>query len=93
MIGVELLIMIFLSNIAGTVDQIIWETLPDEPITLRFYAYDTLGNINFKEVIVIKDTSVDQQPQILGYNFNIILIITILGIFLIIRNKYKQKLN
>ena len=84
---------IFISNFTGTVDQIIWESLPDGYITLRFYANNTLGNINFKEVIVIKDTSVDQQPQILGYNFNIILIITILGIFLIIRNKYKQKLN
>ena len=81
---------IFISNFTGTVDQIIWESLPDGYITLRFYANNTLGNINFKEVIVIKDTSVDQQPQILGYNFHIILIITILGIFLIIRNKYKQ---
>ncbi len=41
----------------GTIHQTAWETLPDGIITIRFYANDSVGNINFKEVNVIKDGS------------------------------------
>ncbi|MFX1391886.1 MAG: SBBP repeat-containing protein [Promethearchaeota archaeon] len=45
----------FLSN--GTIDQNNWTALNDGYITIRFYANDTAGNMNFSEVIVMKDTT------------------------------------
>jgi len=40
----------------GTIDQTEWDKIGDESVSLRFYANDTLGNIAFSEVIIIKDT-------------------------------------
>ncbi|MFX1418999.1 MAG: nitrous oxide reductase family maturation protein NosD [Promethearchaeota archaeon] len=45
----------------GTINQLEWETHIDGPITIRFYANDSLGHFNFKDLIVIKDT---QEPLI-----------------------------
>ncbi len=45
----------------GTINQLEWESQGDGPTTLRFYANDTLGNLNFKDITVIKDT---QAPLI-----------------------------
>ncbi|MEE9571467.1 MAG: hypothetical protein V3W20_00290, partial [Candidatus Neomarinimicrobiota bacterium] len=41
----------------GTVNQIEWNVLYDGVYTIRFYANDTLGNINFEAVNVTKDGS------------------------------------
>lgn len=40
----------------GTVNQLEWQALIDGPITIRFYANDTLGHFSFKDLIIIKDT-------------------------------------
>ncbi len=40
-----------------TILQAAWDSLPDGIVTLRFYANDTLGNINFEDINVIKDIS------------------------------------
>ena len=39
----------------GTIDQTMWSLRPNGTVTIRFYANDTLGNLNFTEIIVIKD--------------------------------------
>ncbi|KKL71485.1 hypothetical protein LCGC14_2094440, partial [marine sediment metagenome] len=44
----------FTSN--GTIDQTKWSVFSDEIITIIFYANDTLGNIDYESVDVIKDT-------------------------------------
>ncbi|MBY8983842.1 MAG: right-handed parallel beta-helix repeat-containing protein [Candidatus Lokiarchaeota archaeon] len=46
--------VLFTSN--NTIDQGLWDALPDGIITLTFFANDTVGNINFSSVDVIKDT-------------------------------------
>ena len=40
---------------SGTIDQTMWNTRSNGTVTIRFYANDTLGNINFEEIIVRKD--------------------------------------
>jgi len=39
----------------GTIDPTEWDKLSDGTYTIRFYANDTLGNLNFEEVNIIKD--------------------------------------
>ncbi|MFX1569721.1 MAG: hypothetical protein ACFFCV_15285 [Promethearchaeota archaeon] len=39
----------------GTIDTTEWSKLSDGAYTIRFYANDTLGNLNFEEVNIIKD--------------------------------------
>jgi len=46
----------FISN--DTIEQSEWNYLPDENITLTFYANDTSGNVAFSEVVIQKDTTV-----------------------------------
>ena len=40
-----------------TINQLAWTALPDGPVTIRFYANNTLGNINFADVNVLRDDS------------------------------------
>jgi len=40
-----------------TIYQGAWDALPDEEVAIRFYANNTLGDINFEQVNVIKDAS------------------------------------
>jgi hypothetical protein len=49
----ESLNITFVNN--GTIDSSEWAALSDGTYTLRFYANDTLGNINYEEVNIIKD--------------------------------------
>jgi parallel beta-helix repeat protein len=41
----------------GSINQEIWDSLPDGNVIIKFYANDTLGNINFTEVVIRKDTN------------------------------------
>lgn len=51
----------FTSN--GTINQALWNALPEGNITIRFYAKDSAGNIGFQEVTIIKAIP---QPPLLG---------------------------
>jgi predicted pyridoxine 5'-phosphate oxidase superfamily flavin-nucleotide-binding protein len=44
-----------LVSASGTVDQAMWNAVGNGTVTIRFYANDTLGNINYEELIVLKD--------------------------------------
>ncbi len=49
----------------GRIDQVLWETIWDnltqgDTITIRFYSSDTLGNVNHKDITVIKYTPKSQ---------------------------------
>jgi len=48
--GVEILF-----SINGTIDQNNWTALGDGPITIEFYANDTVGNLGFDTIVVNKD--------------------------------------
>ncbi len=39
----------------GTIDPTEWDALSNEEYTIRFYANDTVGNINFNDVNITKD--------------------------------------
>ncbi|KKN14976.1 hypothetical protein LCGC14_0990720, partial [marine sediment metagenome] len=41
----------------GTINQVAWSALSDGIVIIKFYANNTLGNIYFKQVNVIKDSS------------------------------------
>ncbi|MBA7674133.1 hypothetical protein ES703_82340 [subsurface metagenome] len=46
--------VIFSSN--GTINQDLWNTVGNGLVTIRFYANDTFGNQNHRDVVVEKDT-------------------------------------
>ncbi|MFX0040273.1 MAG: LamG-like jellyroll fold domain-containing protein [Promethearchaeota archaeon] len=46
----------------GTIDQYMWSLEPNGTVTIRFYANDTVGNINYEDVIVLRDII---EPSIL----------------------------
>ena len=83
-----------IQNLTGVMDITLWNQLPNGYITIRFYANDTLGNINFDEVIVVKDTPTPSPPPagIPGYNLFIIIGIFSLMVVIIIKSiKIKLK--
>jgi len=45
---------ITITDLIGNIDQTIWEGISEGSLIIRFYANDTLGNIDYKEVTVIK---------------------------------------
>ncbi|MFW9970014.1 MAG: DUF2341 domain-containing protein [Candidatus Odinarchaeota archaeon] len=40
---------------SGTIDQTMWSAIANGTVPIRFYANDTLGHVNYEEVIVRKD--------------------------------------
>ena len=47
----------YIFAVDGTINQTAWEALPDGIVTISFYANNTVGDINFEQVNVIKDSS------------------------------------
>ena len=77
------------------IDLTLWNQLPNGYVTIRFYANDTLGNISFDEVIVVKDTPTPTPPPgaIPGYNVIILLgTISLIAAF-IIRSKFNKNIK
>jgi len=84
---------IFLTDLIGVIDLTLWNQLPNGYVIITFYANDTLGNIDFDEVIVIKDTPTPSPPPggIPGYNVIILLGMVSLIAAFIIRTKFNKK--
>ncbi len=73
----------------GTINQALWDALPEGNVIIRFYANDTLGRIGFKEVTVVKTVSQPSPPGIPGYNIFLLLgIISTVAIIIV-----KKRLN
>ena len=83
----------FITDLIGVMDLTLWSQLPNGYITIRFYANDTLGNISFDELIVVKDTPTPSPPPggIPGYNVIILLGMVSLIAAFIIRRKFNKK--
>jgi len=81
----------------NTIDDIAWMNLPEGPLTIRFYANDTLGNISYEDVLIVIDFIEDQPPDdhepIISFgNYHIIFVL--ISLFsLIILMKVKAKYN
>ena len=73
----------FPTTTSGTIDQSIWAALAEGTITITFYANDTLGNLSFEEVEIVKSLpSDDFDPTI------IITVSSIVGGFAVIIGVY-----
>jgi len=73
---------ITITELSGTVNQVLWDTLPEGNITIRFYASDLAGNKGFQEVSVIKDTSQPTPPGIPGYD--LLFLVGIISVMVVI---------
>ena len=77
---------ITITEYTGTVDNDLWNALPNGAVTITFYANDTVGNIGSEVVVVNKN------PGIPGANPVLIILILGLGVIgLSWRNKRKLK--
>lgn len=63
------------TDFAGSINQSVWDVLPEGEITIKFYARDIPGNVAFKVVTIIKDLSVGLDPGVLV----LIVILSIIG--------------
>ncbi|MFW9873374.1 MAG: DNRLRE domain-containing protein [Candidatus Thorarchaeota archaeon] len=43
------------SGLTGSINQSEWGKMPSGPITLRFYANDSFGNLGFRDIDIVKD--------------------------------------
>jgi len=55
--GVSWSINISFAGSTGTIQQALWDSMPNGVVIIRFYAEDTVGHIGFKDVNVTKDTT------------------------------------
>jgi len=74
----------------GTINQALWDALPEGNVIIRFYANDTLGRIGFQEVTVVKRIS---QTGIPGYNLLLLLGFVLSTVAIIIVKKRLKHLN
>ena len=56
------------TGLTRTVNQALWDALPEGNVTIRFYASDSAGNIGFQEVTVVKEISQTSPPGIPGFD-------------------------
>jgi hypothetical protein len=75
----------FTSN--GTINQTLWDALPDGNVIIKFYANDTLGRIGSQEVTIVKRTSQSNPPGIPGYNILLLLGIAATIAVIIVKKK------
>lgn len=75
-----------ITQLIGTIDQEAWDVAPYGSITVRFYAKDLAGNINYSEVVIEKLE--DGITAIFGYN--VLLIISLIGLItaIILKRKF-----
>ena len=69
----------------GTINQAAWDALPEGSVTIRFYAVDIIGNIEFEEITVIKDIPVgglDPETLAIIITFSVIGGLAIIGVIL-----------
>ena len=78
------------TGLTGTIDQAAWSALSDGVITIDFYANNSAGMEETAQVQVIKDSSEEPPPGILGYD--LYLLIGALGVIsaIIIRKRAKS---
>ena len=79
------------TGFTGSINQSLWNALPEGNIIIKFYANDTLGRIGFQEVTVAKVISQPSPPEISGYNILLLLGIFSVSILLIVKKKKNPK--
>ena len=56
------------TGVTGTINQALWDALPEGNVFIKFYANDKLGRIGFQEIIVNKVIPQPIPPEIPGYD-------------------------
>ncbi len=64
----------YIDSFKGTIDETEWSALAEGNITLIFYANDSIGNLAFEEVDIVKDFE-----AVTGPNVALIVVLSILG--------------
>lgn len=83
---------ITITSYNSVIAQGLWVATAIGEVTLRFYAIDTLGNINYREVTVLKKSvsAPPSGPTVSGYDLYIIVSVTlILSVILVFKQKQK----
>jgi hypothetical protein len=75
------------SDTSGLIDQSIWDGFGDGNVTIRFYAKDTVGNVGFQEVTVIKETP-SAPPAIGGFEISILISIVCMVSLIWVKKRY-----
>lgn len=84
------LVNITITELTGRISQSAWNSAPDGPITIFFYARDKAGNIAENHLVITKETPTEQEPAISGYSVYL-LIGTISVVMVILMRKKHQK--
>lgn len=80
-----------ITALTDLIDQAAWDALPEGHVIIRFYAQDTEERSCYKDVIIIKDFSVDgpptpSPPGIPGYDLTLIIgTISIINVILVMK--------
>ena len=75
------------TGLTGTINQTLWDALPDGNVVIKFYANDTLGRIGFQEVTVVKEITQPSPPGISGYNLLFLLGIISVMVAIIVKKR------
>lgn len=81
---------ITITELTGTINNSLWEQIPDGQVTLRFYAEDKAGNIGYTDIIISKETP-KSSDAIPGYDTIILIGSICLGVLLIWKKITKKK--
>jgi len=79
------------TGLTGTIDQSAWSALPDEIITIDFYANNSAGMKGTAQVMVVKDSSEEPPPTPPGIpGYNLIALVGACGIITLVIIKKKR---
>ena len=87
----DVIVSLLPTELTGTIDQALWNSLPNGNYILTFYVNDTAGHLSSKSVIIIKN--VEETPGIPGYDLTIFLMGLSLISLLILLKKRKFTLQ
>jgi len=78
------------TELTGTINQALWDSISEGSVTIRFYVNDSAGNIAFEEIKVIK--RITEDAGIPGYNlFFLFGVLSVVAIIISIKLKKFNK--
>jgi len=98
----------YFTGTSGTIDQTIWDTLPDGSVLVQFFALDEAGNLGTVEIVIVKYTEVElplpvepkdpENPTVPGIKVELIvlqIIVSTVAILILNRKgkRFKSRLN
>jgi len=81
-----------ITDLTGTFNQTAWGALSEGRVTIRFYANDTIGNVDFSTIEVLKIVHTEGFPFILIITISAVSLGAIIGLVSIYRLK-KRKID